>query len=448
MTLLFSRSGKGIFLVLLLTSLSWASEEVGVAVAPFQNLTGQEKAAWIGAGFAESLTGDLKRIPGLRVIERSQLKAVLEELKIKLLTAKDEDETSKAGKLAGVDLVVVGSYQVAKDRIKVDARVVEVGSAKVLRSYRKEGKTAEIFSLQDSLAEDLAAGFGFTPPAQVKTLIETPQTKSMSAYEMYVKGRESYLLSTQEGFRKAEKAFRSALDLDEKYALAWAGLGQVYAAVGYFLEQRGKEAKSYYEKSREYCDKALSIDPILYEAHGALAHAYLQMGKIKEAAAAAQEALKLNPGGAESWEILAHANPRGDPAWIKEKLDKALSLDPYLFSARLSLGNLYVEQGKYGEALDEYKKVISLDPDLFEAYNNLGVALKKMEKWEEAADALEKARALDPSSPAVHKNLGMVLIQMDKVAEGRREIEESLKLDPNQADAEEMKSLLTEEIGK
>ncbi|MFZ0828804.1 MAG: tetratricopeptide repeat protein [Verrucomicrobiia bacterium] len=105
------------------------------------------------------------------------------------------------------------------------------------------------------------------------------------------------------------------------------------------------------------------------------------------------------------------------------------------FNARIDYGAALEQQGRFPEALAEYREAVRLSPDSLQAQYNLGNLLDKMGRPEEARPELLKAAQLDPKSPSSHDALGAVLVELGLFAEARGQFTEALRLDPNHAGA-------------
>ncbi len=388
----------GAIFLLALGGLAFAYK-ASVAVMPFENLSRVSEIEWIGSGIAETVTTDLKKAKDLRVIERAQLKKVMEELKIKLLTGTDTKNAAEAGKLVGADQVVIGGFQRSGTKLRITARLVDVSSAEVLKTFKVTGEYRNLFELQDQIVARILENFGISISKQMKKDIEKAETKSLEAYEHHIRGRDYYLFFSAENYSLALEEFKKALEIDNGYALAWSGLSQVYSTWGYQKQQRGEDFKPMYEQSLKASQKAVNLDPALGDAHRALAQSQLMLGNFAQAAEEAQKAIELNPNDAEAWENLGRANPKGDSNWAIEKFTKALELNPSLFSAHYGLGKIYFDQKNYGKAIEHYQEALKIIPSSLDAHINLAKTYQEQGKNQEALKEFQQVLELKPDHP-------------------------------------------------
>lgn len=97
----------------------------------------------------------------------------------------------------------------------------------------------------------------------------------------------------------------------------------------------------------------------------------------------------------------------------------------------LDMGNEYLDQGQFAQAITEFQAAIQLDPDLTNVHYNLGLAYQKQDKLEEAAAAYLEAIQLDPDLADVHNNLGLIYDAQGKPDQAIVEYLEAIRIDPD-----------------
>ena len=107
-------------------------------------------------GLAQMLITDLSELGEIRVVERARLKAVLEEQKLAASGKVDAASAARLGKLLGARSLVLGSFFDLGGTLRVDARVVEVETGKIVRSVGVNGPAADFWALERDLAAKLA----------------------------------------------------------------------------------------------------------------------------------------------------------------------------------------------------------------------------------------------------------------------------------------------------
>ncbi|HEX6242800.1 MAG TPA: CsgG/HfaB family protein [Polyangiales bacterium] len=141
-----------------------------VAVIYFDYQGKSEELAPLKKGLASMLISDLAGSDAYRVVERERLEDVLAELKLQASAKIDQATAVKAGKLLGAHYLVLGSYFDVMKQLRIDARIVEVETGRVLRSAGATGQPEDFVGLEQKLANELARHLGET----AKPLIDKP----------------------------------------------------------------------------------------------------------------------------------------------------------------------------------------------------------------------------------------------------------------------------------
>ena len=136
--------------VVVLGAVSAAAQQVpavvvpdAIAVATFANLTGAVEEAWIGRGISETLTADLAGIGTLRVVGSEAVAAALDRLESE--PGSDSEFVVPAAQLLGARWVVSGAYQRVGERLRLTARLIEVGTGAVRHAATVDGLQANLF---------------------------------------------------------------------------------------------------------------------------------------------------------------------------------------------------------------------------------------------------------------------------------------------------------------
>ena len=185
------------------------------------------------------------------------------------------------------------------------------------------------------------------PGAAVIRLEEALQSFPSASRLWFALGFANFKLDKTE---EAERAFRKAIDLDPKFAPAFAYLGLIRARTGSY-----SEAISLYES-------ALRSDPKLVVVHHLIADAML----------------KIN----------------ADPPLIEKHLRQSIEMDPTFTPARLALGKLFMRSQRWAEAVSELEQAIKLDPSLPEPYYQLGLAYGRLKRTADAQSAMATFKRL------------------------------------------------------
>jgi len=251
-----------------------------IGVSSFSNLTMDKSIAWLEIGLADSISYKLKNVQDYIVIDRVNVDKVLGEVQLGQSGVLDENKAKKAGKALGADIIVVGNYVKSGNRVRINAKLVEVESHKILKQVQSDGVIDNIFELQDEIALKIINQTNIAITQDVKNRITQNFTSNVSAYEYYVKGQEFVL--NKLNYVKAIEMFNKAIGIDSNYSLAYAGLGKAYSLRYWELRNyANKIDASLIENSFKYSKKALEISPNLDEAHLSVARYYQEADENK-----------------------------------------------------------------------------------------------------------------------------------------------------------------------
>lgn len=101
-------------------------------------------------------------------------------------------------------------------------------------------------------------------------------------------------------------------------------------------------------------------------------------------------------------------------------------------------GSALEDEGKFNDAIAEYKESLKYSPDDVNTLFNLGVVYLKANKAADAAATFEKIVKLDPKDTEAYNLLGIAYRGSGKEAEAKRSWEKSLAINPNQAQVKKM----------
>jgi DNA-binding winged helix-turn-helix (wHTH) protein/tetratricopeptide (TPR) repeat protein len=279
-----------------------AAGQKTIAVLDFTNVVGGPDVAWLAAGIAETVTNDLRVIRDLRVIDRS------------LVARVKPDAAAGELRAAGLDLVVVGSFQRAGDELRITARLIDVATREALANAKADGPIADVFALQDAIVMQLATGLQVRISPAERARMRARETSSLEAYRALTEGRIRLEALDPAEIPGAIGHFERALALDPRYALAHVGLA--HARFWQFQASRARNAPEtdQLRAAVAHARRAIDIDPELAEAYSALGFVLASLDQSGEAVAAARRAVALEPG---NWR---HLFRLGMAAWGEERL--------------------------------------------------------------------------------------------------------------------------------
>jgi tetratricopeptide (TPR) repeat protein len=118
----------------------------------------------------------------------------------------------------------------------------------------------------------------------------------------------------------------------------------------------------------------------------------------------------------------------------KSRLRQALQYEPENAESHAHLGNVFVYQELYDDAIAQYREALRLKPDFFMAHYILAIALHDKGQLSEAETHYRQALRLQPNNAEAHHSLGITLMEQGRLDEALVSYQHALRLNPNFAD--------------
>jgi TolB-like protein/DNA-binding winged helix-turn-helix (wHTH) protein/cytochrome c-type biogenesis protein CcmH/NrfG len=313
-----------------------------IAVLPFDVIDSDEATQRFATGIGQDIVADLSRYRDIDVIGWNSSSTY----------AGGPADVREVGRDLNVRYVLKGSVQRDHDKIRVTTELVDTATALSLWSERWDRPVVDIFSVQAEISNEVTSHLGSSKGAipeadRIRGLRLQPQ--NLTAYETYLRGRESLQRFTKESIEASIPLFRQAVSTDPRLARAWVEMAAAYDALGGFGAKRAEVQP----KAFTAAGKALEIDPQDAHAHAIMAIVLGDMDDLERAEAEFEIALRLNPGSADVMTLYAlWANAFGKPERGAEAADKAIRLNPnYPPWAANGFQYAYFMAGRYEDAL-------------------------------------------------------------------------------------------------
>ena len=382
----------GVAVAMALTVLAWGigrrvragdsrSPIRSIAILPLQNLSNDPQQEYFVDGMTDELITDLAKIGNLRVISRTSVMSY-------------KGTRKSLGTIAGelnVDAVVEGTVLRSGNRVRVTAQLLGASPERHLWADSYQGDLADVLSLQDRVARSIAREIRVSLTPEEQAHLTSMQPPDPEAYDAYVRGRHYASQINPDGFEKAVVNFGRAIELQPRYAQAYADLAEAYCwAVGMQMTP----AHEGLLKARQAAIKALEMDDTLGQAHSSLAWVkYAYEWNFPEAEREFRRSLELNPGA--SWPLLWYGMYLAQANRIEESIanmKKAQQVDP-LSPVVNSLALTPMLTGRdYNVAIEGWLKVLEMDRTnglarwlLTTAYERNGDFSKAIDLQEETA---------------------------------------------------------------
>jgi adenylate cyclase len=303
-----------------------------IAVLPFINMSRDPENEYFSDGISEEILNLLVKLPGLRVASRTS----------SFLFKGKEFGIPRVAEELSVGTVLEGSVRRAGDRVRITAQLIDAASDSHLWSETYDREMKDVFAIQDDIAQSITNALEMTLTPKERRAIQNVATSDARAYDYYLRGCSYMHTMTKRDYEHAISMFRQAIELDSKYALAYAGMADAYAHMYRYADASKENA----EKAREASEQAVFLDPDSAEARASRGLTMFISEQYAE----------------------AHA-----------QFEKAIELNPNLFEAYYYFGLANSSQGKFEAAVAMYKKASEVNPEdyqpltfLAQAYASLG----------------------------------------------------------------------------
>jgi len=352
-----------------------------------QSLSSDAENVYFADGIAEDILNHLSRIKDLSVISRT----TSEQFREKTLSAVE------ISRKLNVNYILEGSVQQEEKKIHINIQFIDAKNDRHLWSEHYDRQLTDIFAIQSDIAKNVANELQFILSPEEKQLIGKIPTKNTEAYNSYLMGRFHWNKRTPEAQQKSVEYFEKAITIDPGYALAYAGLADVILISTFYSWNSPIEN---YTEAKRLALKALEIDNELAEAYTVLGGLLFWYEWDWEGAKdALTTALDLNPKLASAHHYYAQLmNILGEKEEARKHIEFAIQLDPYVPIYHIVNGICYYHEGKYQKSIDAYMRGIELDSMMYFTSHRLFFLYYKLGDYFMAAESLRRSLALVPET--------------------------------------------------
>jgi serine/threonine protein kinase/tetratricopeptide (TPR) repeat protein len=346
-----------------------------IAVLPFVNMSADPENEYFTDGIAEEIINALTKINALRVASRTSSFA---------FKGKSED-ISEIGRKLKVSTVLEGGVRKAGNRLRVTAQLVSVADGSNLWSERYDRQLEDVFAIQDEIAGNIVRALRVVLSPEEKRAIEKAPTENVQAYEYYLRGRQFFHQWSRTGIQHARRMFERAIEIDPKYATAYAGIADCCS----FLYMYWDGSKANLEGADTASAKALEVDPDLAEAHASRGFAL---------------SLKRDYAGA------------------RREFERAIGLNPKLYEVYYFFARACMQEGNVEEAARHFAQAAQVRPEDYQALLLMVGPLRRLGRADDVKTAIQqgmqrlhKHLELNPDdSRALYLGAGALMQQGDR----------------------------------
>jgi len=393
-----------------------------IAVLPFTNMSGDREQEYFSDGITEDLIAGLSRLPGLFVIDRNST-----------FTYKGKAAPlQKVSKELGVRYVLEGSVRKAADQVRIMAQLADATTGAEIWAERYDRPLHDVFALQDEIVRRIVTTLNLQLALSQRGMLIPRSTQNLEAYDDLLRGMEYMLSLTKSGNVKARQMFEKAIELDPKYAVAYAVLGNNYYD-GYW--QAFDSDPNGLDRALQMEQQALALEDSIALSHSILAAIYVRNGQNDQALREAERGIDLDPNSATSYlwlaEVLRGEGKAREAIMAAEKAMRLDPLSPEIYS--MERGLAYTQLGRWEEAIPALKLALARYRDWLWGHASLAIAYS-MTGYANAARTetaeIEQAIAVTPNSAIGYSLLAMTLDFQGRPAEALVAVDKATSFDP------------------
>jgi serine/threonine protein kinase/Tfp pilus assembly protein PilF len=360
----------------------------GIAVLPFENLSDNKADAYFAEAIQDEILTRLSKISDLKVIARTSTEHY---------ESKPEDLPT-IGRQLGVAYILEGSVEKSADAVRVNVQLIKAANSSHVWADTFDRKLTDVFSVQSDVARAIADQLGPKLTSREEQAIAAAPTNNAKAYDAYLRGL-SYSLRTQRtpaNSLEVQKYLREAVQLDPKFALAWALLAYT-DGVGYHTLNL-QPTRALREETRQAAETALALQPALGEA--VLAKGYYHYACLQDYDTAVrylEQAHSLLPNNSRIVQSLADVErTRGQWDRSDAYFNEAERLDPRNVNLLTQHALSLIVVRRFSDAVGKLDQVLDLTPD------DVDTSVIKASIAQAEGDLPRAAALLAPLHPNAH----------------------------------------------
>jgi len=327
-----------------------------VTILPFETVGAGAEQNYLAQGMSNDLMTDLSRLSGLRLISAA--------------SGRPDGSRERTARY-----VISGSVQRYAASLRINVRLIDSQTKEQIWSERFDRPFGDLFAIQDEISRSLAEFLPTKISDAERWHLAKRYTNSLQAYDLFLRAQALFLVRRADENQQARAFYLRAVELDPKFARAYAGLAMTYAMD--YRYHASAETATALDRARELAQTARLIDPDLPEVYWALGFVHTPDRRQDEAIKALQKAIQLNRSYADAYALLGGIYTYvGEPAKSIPLVRTALRLNPdggYLYF--LILGRAYLFENDTDQALINLREAFARNADDLETRVYLAAAL-------------------------------------------------------------------------
>src|SRR5215467_6434036 len=379
--------------------------EKSIAVLPFENRSDEKENAYFADGIEDEILTRLSNIADLKVISRTSTRQYQSK----------PANLPEIAKQLGVANILEGSVQKVADQVRVNVQLINVQSDSHLWAETYDRKLTDIFGVESEIAKGIAESLQAKLTSHEEQALAVKPTNNPEAYDAYLRGlsfdaRFHFSIGDRDPGLKAVGFYERAVQLDPKFALAWARLSRAHAAL-YFRVFDTTDARR--DAAKNALENAQKLQPNSAETQ--LALGYYQFRVLRDyglAKTTFKELSKMLPGRSEVPYALGLVTQReGDWNESVAHFEQALTLDPRNAEILIDAARNYAMLRQFPAALKLYDRALDIIPNDHYLTETKARIYQAQGNLKEAAKMLVEVNAETPSTSALVTKINQLRLE-------------------------------------
>jgi TolB-like protein/Tfp pilus assembly protein PilF len=331
-----------------------SGDRKSIAVLPFASLSDDRNDAYFADGVQDQILTNLAKVSDLRVISHTS---------VRQYKTGAERNMREIGRQLGVAYIMEGSVQRARDRLRINAQLIDARTDTHIWAETYDRTAADLFAIQSELAQSIVTQLKAKLSPEQKAEIEAQPTQDLDAFELYLQAKaivDSYINATdvREALLQALRSLDDAVKRDPNFGSAYCYIARANDLLFFFDLDPTPDRISLAENA---VNTALKLRPDSAEAHFARADYLFRC--LRDYDRALEELAIARPGLPNStpfFILSGYINRRRDHFPEAERdFSTAFALDPRNPNAYNLLADTYVLERRFSEAVHVYDAVLA-----------------------------------------------------------------------------------------
>lgn len=203
--------------------------ENSIAVIYFSNHTGNDELDPLRKGIADMMTTDLSQVKSLKVLERTRLQLLMDELGLASRRIIDPESKPRMGQLLGARRLVSGGFSMPQQgAIRLDSVSNDIIAEKIDAETYVSGKLDQFFMIEKQLVFGILESLNIDITQEERDAIQKIPTESFLAFLAYCRGID---YEDRGMYKEASNEFKRAIEIDPKFSLANEKLNEIESLI-------------------------------------------------------------------------------------------------------------------------------------------------------------------------------------------------------------------------